>query len=314
VGYTRSSKTVQLEDTIQKAVRALENREFTTVGAAASHFKVSRHTLGRRMAGGKSRAQARELRQLLSNAEEKTLVRWVTRYTMAGSPLSPSLLIELAELIQRHRVRRVSGNEAAAKTITSIGHEWLYRFLNRHPMMRGIYARQMENARFNGATYEVVKSWFDAVASLILEHSYDLRDIWNMDESGFGIGDSQNTRVIVPIKFNHKNNAVPGKQEWVTDIECINAVGEALSPLLIFKAKNLNSGWLPAETPPDWHFGVSENGWTSNDLGLHWLMKVFEPQTRREGEAIGGCSSQTATEVVFEPISSPIVWRTISTY
>jgi hypothetical protein len=103
-----------------------------------------------------------------------------------------------------------------------------------------------------------------------------------MDESGFGIGDSQNTRVIVPIKFNHKNNAVPGKQEWVTDIECINAVGEALSPLLIFKAKNLNSGWLPAETPPDWQFGVSENGWTSNDLGLHWLMKVFEPQTRRE--------------------------------
>jgi Tc5 transposase DNA-binding domain len=165
------------------------------------------------MAGGKSRAQARELRQLLQTRKKKTLVRWVTRYTMAGSPLSPSLLIELAELIQRHRVRRVSGNEAAAKTTTSIGHEWLYRFLNRHPTMRGIYARQMENARFNGATYEVVKSWFDAVASLILEHSYDLRDIWNMDESGFGIGDSQNTRVIVPIKFNHKNKVVPGKQE-----------------------------------------------------------------------------------------------------
>ena len=121
--------------------------------------------------------------------------------------------------------------------------------------MRGIYARQMENARFNGATYEVVKSWFDAVASLILEHSYDLRDIWNMDESGFGIGDSQNTRVIVPIKFNH-NKAVPGKQEWVTDIECINAVGEALLPLLIVKAKNsIRVGYRPKRLPT----GISES-------------------------------------------------------
>ncbi|KFY83439.1 hypothetical protein V500_10057, partial [Pseudogymnoascus sp. VKM F-4518 (FW-2643)] len=51
--------------------------------------------------------------------------------------------------------------------------------------------------------------------------------------------------------------------------------------MLIFKAQNLNSTWLLLETPLDWHFAVSENGWTSNNLGLHWLMKVFEPQTRK---------------------------------
>ena len=51
-------------------------------------------------------------------------------------------------------------------------------------------------------------------------------------------------------------------------------------PMIIFKAKNLNSSWLPSETPSNWHFAVSKNGWTSNDLGLHWLIKVFEPQTR----------------------------------
>jgi hypothetical protein len=42
--------------------------------------------------------------------------------------------------------------------------------------------------------------------------------------------------------------------------------------MIIFKAKNLkclNSGWLLPETPSDWHFEVSKNGWTSNDLDLN---------------------------------------------
>ena len=280
MGYKSSSKTIQFEPQIQKAIQALKNREFSSIRAAARYFEVSHNTLRRRMAGGNSQAQAKESNQILSNAEEKTLVRWITRYTTAGSPLSPALLIELAELVRHRRVRRVSGSEAIVKTTTPIGHEWIYRFLNRHPTVKGIYARQMENARFDGASYEVVKRWFEAVASQLQEHTYEPQNIWNMDESGFGVGESQTTRVLVPINFNGKHKSVAGKQEWITDIECINAAGGALTPMIIFKAKNLNSGWLPPEIPSDWHFGVSENGWTSNNLGLNWLIKVFEPQTR----------------------------------
>ena len=58
--------------------------------------------------------------------------------------------------------------------------------------------------------------------------------------------------------------------------------GARSPPMVIFKGKTLNSGWLPSQTPSDWHFGVSENGWTSNILGLEWLVKVFEPQTRAQ--------------------------------
>jgi hypothetical protein len=72
---------------------------------------------------------------------------------------------------------------------------------------------------------------------------------------------------------------VVGKQEWVTDIKCINAASESLMLMIIFKVKNLNSSWLPSETPSNWHLAVNENGCISNNLGLHWLIKVFEPQT-----------------------------------
>jgi DDE superfamily endonuclease len=103
-----------------------------------------------------------------------------------------------------------------------------------------------------------------------------------MDESGFGVGESQTTKVLVPVDRAQQYKTVVGKQEWVTVIECINAAGGALTPMIIFKGQNINSGWLPPQTPQNWHFGVSENGWTSNILGLQWLIKVFEPQTREK--------------------------------
>ena len=139
----------------------------------------------------------------------------------------------------------------------------------------------MEAARYDGATFDVVKRWFDAIATKVQEHTYEPSNIWNMDESGFNIGESQSTKVLVSIDKQQKNKRVVGKQEWVTVIEAINAAGEALPSMIIWKGKHLNSGWLPAETPKDWHFGTSENGWTSNELELRWLMEVFEPQIRK---------------------------------
>lgn len=32
--------------------------------------------------------------------------------------------------------------------------------------------------------------------------------------------------------------------------------------------------------PPDWAIGVSENGWTNNEIGLYWLEHVFDKHTR----------------------------------
>ena len=98
-----------------------------------------------------------------------------------------------------------------------------------------------------------------------------------MDESGFGVGESQNTRVLISINVKQKYKAVAGKQEQGTVLECINAASDSLTLIIIFKGKNMNSGWLPSQTPRDWHFAVSENGWTSNEIGLQWLIKVFEP-------------------------------------
>jgi hypothetical protein len=82
-----------------------------------------------------------------------------------------------------------------------------------------------------------------------------------MDESGFGIGEEQVMEVLVYLDSKQKHKVIGGKQEWVTAIECINAAGEALAPLLIFKGQNINTGWINEQSPDGWHFATSQNGW-----------------------------------------------------
>ena len=60
----------------------------------------------------------------------------------------------------------------------------------------------------------------------------------------------------------------------------MSAARQALPPLVIFKAKHLNTAWIPAQAPPEWRFSTSKSGWTSDSHAYEWLTTVFEPQTR----------------------------------
>ena len=91
-------------------------------------------------------------------------------------------------------------------------------------------------------------------------------------------------KVLAFLDTKQQEKVIAGKQEWVTDIECISAAGEALPPLLIFKGEYLNTRWLDERSPEGWYFATSKNGWTSNKLGLAWLTTVFEPLTREKAE------------------------------
>jgi 4-hydroxybenzoate polyprenyltransferase len=88
-------------------------------------------------------------------------------------------------------------------------------------------------------------------------------------------------------------------------VECISALGVALNPLVIFKAKSIQEQWFKKDSQakhPGWHVTFSENGWTSNDIAVEWLGTVFLPQTQPENPAdsrlliINGYGSYTSDE------------------
>ena len=127
-----------------------------------------------------------------------------------------------------------------------------------------------------------------------------------MDESGFAVGTGQSSRALVYIRDKSSWKVVHGRQEWTTAIECVSAAGIALPPIVIFKAKPTNSGWIPEQTPPDWRFSTSNSGGTLDSQGFEWLTTVFEPLTRPEDPDVrrlliadGHSSHVTARVIAF---------------
>ena len=103
-----------------------------------------------------------------------------------------------------------------------------------------------------------------------------------MDESRFVVGTSQSSKALINIRKKQNWKIIQSKQEWITAIECVNAAGVILLPLLIFKAQHTNLAWIPSNTPSNWHFLTSNSGWTFDSHGYEWLTTVFEPNTRPE--------------------------------
>ena len=71
----------------------------------------------------------------------------------------------------------------------------------------------------------------------------------------------------------------PGNREWVTVIESVNTGGWLLPAMIIFQGKLHQASWYELGVPGDWQIGVSDNGWTTCELGLTWLKKLFDPYT-----------------------------------
>ena len=95
---------------------------------------------------------------------------------------------------------------------------------------------------------------------------------------GFPVGESQSSYVVVDSTLRQKYQAQPGRQEWITAIECICADRSTIPPMIIFKGQSLMSSWIPRTAPRNWYYAHSTKGWTSNDHGIQWV-KLFDSAT-----------------------------------
>jgi DDE superfamily endonuclease/Tc5 transposase DNA-binding domain/helix-turn-helix, Psq domain len=263
------------EAQLQAAITAVLNKEYTC-HTAATVFNVPRRTLYDRVNGmKKARNKAHERDQILTHAEEKVLVRWITRLTITGYPPRYATLLEMAEEIRKQRVK----DKVQTVIYDDIGEQWVQRFLRRHPELVSITPRSIDAVRIKDTSSERLKQWFDDLEKVLVEYNIKPENIYNMDESGFAIGEKEPGRCIINAKVRQQFQAKPGRQEWVSVVECICADGTIVPPLVIFKAENLSTQWIPAHIHGHWRFSCNSKGWTSNDHGVRWLKQCFDPTT-----------------------------------
>src|SRR5579859_5891169 len=278
----RSSKAAQMQASIVTAAEEYISGKYKLVNVCAKDHGVSATTLTARLDGRGTHVESNEANQLLTGAEERMLVKRCTELTENGLPPRKATIVEMAAEIIRRRDPRVYDGISPTDLLEhiQIGKEWPRRFLNRHPNLQVKWARRIDAARVKEVSLERVTEWFEAVDRVIQEYDIKLKNIYNMDETGFSISSTQAGYVVVENDVPSQFQSQPGRQEWVTVVECICGDGSTVAPLVIFKAENGSTEWAQSpEVPGDWRFSASQNGWTSNMHGLKWLQLCFDSET-----------------------------------
>ena len=277
------ANALELDTKLTEAALEVQQGLYKSSYAAAKALGLNKVSVLKRVNGGLSRSQARQQQQKLSYEQENVLLKWIKQLTISGYSPGHRLLKEIAEELRTKRtynLDEVSLNSLELPPQYTLGQDWVPRFIFRHPHLTVAIGRRIESVRMDGATKEVLNAWFDAYQKVVQECKITQENTYNMDESGFSIGTMESTGIILDGTLHTKHHAHPGRQEWVSMVECICADGAILPPLGIFRGKNVLQNWIPTEVLEQWFFSANTKGWTSNLHGLEWLKRVFEPLTR----------------------------------
>jgi len=87
---------------------------------------------------------------------------------------------------------------------------------------------------------------------VIKDNDVLIGNVYNMNESGFSLGTINAAKVIINTQIGQQYQANPGRQEWLSVIECICIDGTSMSSMIIFKGETLLSNWVPLGLPDDW--------------------------------------------------------------
>lgn len=264
-------------DPIEAAIEAIESREpgeHFTYTEVANRYNVSRHTLARRHKRVQApRAAHHVQQQQLDPAEELQLIEHIKQLTRDG--LAPT--------------RAMIQNFASSIAGNAVSESWVTRFLHRHPNeLASHWTTGLDRTRHKADSIPKYESYFNLLSTKMHEYHVQPKDIYNMDEKGFMLGvTGRSKRVFSKQMYDHggyKKVIQDGNREWITVLAAVCADGSALPPSVIYQSASnaIYDRWVQdIQAEEDSVFVTStSSGWTNNEVGLAWLIQVFDRCTK----------------------------------
>lgn len=92
------------------------------------------------------------------------------------------------------------------------------------------------------------------------------------------------SKVITAVERSERpRRVIQGNREWVTIIECVSSKRIHIPLWVILKAKEHQAAWYQESALFNKGYAIarSQNGWTTDEIGLRWLKEMFEPHSTR---------------------------------
>ena len=129
-------------------------------------------------------------------------------------------------------------------------------------------------ARKNAHDPEAIQKWYDMLQEIIIKYGIVPEDISNVDETGFRVGVGRSHKVIISTQNKNKKayTADPDDRQYITVVECIQAGGSVIPPMIIQQGKNHLERSFPAGLDDTVLCAVSSTGYLNDELALQWLL------------------------------------------
>ncbi len=250
------------------ALEAIKNNPKIGIRAAAKLYNVPASTLCRRRGGQPSRRDIPANSRNLTDLEEQEIVQYVVElYTRAFPP-------------RLRGVEDMANQLLRVRDAPPVGQRWAHNFVKRQPELQTRYTRRYDYQRAKCEDPKVIGEWFALVQNVKAKYGIVDDDIYNFDETGFMMGIIFAGMVVTTSDGRGKAKlAQPGNREWATVIQGVNALGWAIPPFIILAAQYHLANWYTeCSLPADWRIATTDNGWTTNAVGLDWI-KHFDFHT-----------------------------------
>jgi hypothetical protein len=257
------------ESDIQLAILAIDKQQIRSNRSAATIYNVDERTLRRRRAGIIARRDCQPNSKKLTQREEEVVIQHILDLGQRGFPPTYAAVRDMANKL------------LTARGVGQVGQKWPSNFVSRTESLKTRFSRSYDRQRALCEDPVLIRNWFQVVEETKAKYGICDDDVYNFDEAGFMMGKITTQLVVTGAERRGRPKAIqPGNREWVTVIQAINATGWTIPPFLVFAGQYHLSAWYEeSDIPRDWAIAISDNGWTTNEIGVEWL-KHFNAHTK----------------------------------
>lgn len=304
----RNYTTEQLNEALQQC-----RSNIMTLSACSKAYNIPRETLRDHLSG--RRGMHQNERQpvggggrptVFSHEQEHQLAECLRTMSRNGFGLSR---MEIFDIVQQYVQRQ---NLVTPFKKGRPGEDWWLKFKKRHQLTIRKPEPLEHLRKTQGANQYVINGFYDLLANTIMENNLHDKpgQIFNCDETSF-CHDPLRTKVVAAKGTScHRYTASTGRDN-TTVLACVNAAGDKLPPLVIFKAKNMWNSWIPEHGDfPGTSYVAANKGWMTGEIFLNWFKRSFVPGIGQERPVLliydGHCSHITP-ELITTAIENNII-------
>ncbi|XP_044597769.1 uncharacterized protein LOC123274265, partial [Cotesia glomerata] len=223
------------EKDLISAVRAVE-RGTLSFYQAAERYKVPRRTIRNHLQSG-NLTKSLGRKALLSNNQEADLVQRITRFAEIGLHVTPRILSRLVFKFCEQNNIKTNFN----KNSRLAGKDWFQAFMKRNPEISKRKAQFINPARAQKLNKFIVDDHFLKIKIIYekLNVKHHPGKIYNRNKKGCRLTIHHQQSVLAKKGAKRVHLQSSEHAENVTIARCMNALGNAIPPMIIFKGKRL---------------------------------------------------------------------------